>query len=201
MSIERNLKYIPFVLLLLFQNTITSQKLKVGEKAPNFEAVDTNGEIIKLSNYKGQKVFIAFFRYAGCPVCNFRIHELIENYDSISSKGYKIIAIYESNNDTLREYIKETPIPFTVIGNPNLRLYKEYRVEKSFWKMLGSAFKKQPKEAMKKGNKQFSKKYKRDGHLNRIPADFLIDEKGLLTTVHYGKNIGDHLPLSEILKN
>ncbi|MNS07806.1 putative peroxiredoxin bcp [compost metagenome] len=201
MSIERNLKYIPFVLLLLFQNTITSQKLKVGEKAPNFEAVDTNGEIIKLSSYKGQKVFIAFFRYAGCPVCNFRIHELIENYDRISSKGYKIIAIYESNNDTLREYIKETPIPFTVIGNPNLRLYKEYRVEKSFWKMLGSAFKKQPKEAMKKGNKQFSKKYKRDGHLNRIPADFLIDEKGLLTTVHYGKNIGDHLPLSEILKN
>lgn len=201
MSIERNLKYIPFVLLLLFQNTITSQKLKVGEKAPNFEAVDTNGEIIKLSSYKGQKVFIAFFRYAGCPVCNFRIHELIENYDSIRSKGYKIVAIYESNNDTLREYIKETPIPFTVIGNPNLRLYKEYRVEKSFWKMLGSAFKKQPKEAMKKGNKQFSKKYKRDGHLNRIPADFLIDEKGLLTTVHYGKNIGDHLPLSEILKN
>ncbi|MNQ50830.1 putative peroxiredoxin bcp [compost metagenome] len=201
MSIERNMKYIPFVLLLLFQNTVTSQKLKVGEKAPNFEAVDTNGEIIKLSSYKGQKVFIAFFRYAGCPVCNFRIHELIENYDSIRSKGYKIIAIYESNNDTLREYIKETPIPFTVIGNPNLRLYKEYRVEKSFWKMLGSAFKKQPKEAMKKGNKQFSKKYKRDGHLNRIPADFLIDEKGLLTTVHYGKNIGDHLPLSEILKN
>lgn len=201
MSIERNLKYIPFVLLLLFQNTVTSQKLKVREKAPNFEAVDTNGEIIKLSSYKGQKVFIAFFRYAGCPVCNFRIHELIENYDNISSKGYKIIAIYESNNDTLREYIKETPIPFTVIGNHNLRLYKEYRVEKSFWKMLGSAFKKQPKEAMKKGNKQFSKKYKRDGHLNRIPADFLIDEKGLLTTVHYGKNIGDHLPLSEILKN
>ena len=187
------------VFLMLCQNIALCQKLKIGDKAPDFETIDANGDTIKLSNYRGQKVLVAFFRYAGCPVCNSRVHDLIQNYDSISSKGYKIIAIYESNNSILKEYLLETPAPFNVIGDPKLKLYKEYRVEKSFWKMLGSAFKKQPNESMKKGQKLFSKKYKRDGNLTRIPADFVIDENGILKAVHYGTNIGDHLPLIEIL--
>lgn len=189
------------VFLVLFQNIAICQQLKIGDKAPDFKTIDSVGDTIKLSNHKGQKVLIAFFRYAGCPVCNFRVHELIENYDSISSKGYKIIAIYESSNITLKEYLSETQVPFAVIGDPKLRLYKGYSVERSFWKMLGSAFKKQPKEAMKKGNKLFSKKYERDGNLTRLPADFIVDENGILKVVHYGKNIGDHLPITEILNN
>ena len=186
---------------MLFQNTAICQQLKVGDKAPYFEAIDTNGDTINTDQYKGQKILIAFFRYAGCPVCNFRVHELIENYDSIHSKGYKIIAIYESNNNTLRDYLTETPVPFPVIGDPKLNLYRKYGVEKSFWKMLGSAFKKQPKTAMKKGRKLFAKKYKRDGKLTRLPADFIVDENGNLKKIHYGNNIGDHLPISEILNN
>jgi peroxiredoxin Q/BCP len=199
MFTKRGLVFV--ILLMLFQNIAMSQKLKIGDKAPDFETTDTNGNTIKLSNFKGQKVLIAFFRYAGCPVCNFRIHELIENYDSIRSEGYEIIAIFESNNVTLKDYLSETPIPFTVIGDPKLKLYKEYSVEKSFWKMLSSAFKKQTKEAMKKGNKLFSKKYKRDGNLTRLPADFIVDENGILKAVHYGTNISDHLPITEILNN
>lgn len=189
------------IVLMLFQNMAMSQKLKIGDKAPGFEITDTDGNIIKLSNYKGQKVLIAFFRYAGCPVCNFRVHELIENYDSISSKGYGIIAIFESNTITLKEYLSETGVPFTVIGDPHLKLYKEYSVEKSFWKTLSSVFKKQTKEAMKKGNKLFSKKYKRNGNLTRLPADFIVDENGILKAVHYGTNISDHLPITEFLNN
>lgn len=189
------------IVLMLFQNIAICQKLNVGDKAPYFESIDTNGDTINLDQYKGQKIFVAFFRYAGCPVCNSRVHELIQNYDSISSKGYKIIAIYESDNNTLKDYLTETPVPFPVIGDPKLILYKKYGVEKSFWKMLASSFKKQPKQAMKKGSKLFTKKYKRDGNLARLPADFIIDENGILKAVHYGTNIGDHLPITEILKN
>lgn len=195
-------RYLPLgIFLLLFQYNAVCQKLEAGDKAPDFEAVDTNGTIEKLSQYKGQKVMLAFFRYASCPVCNFRIHELIENYDDIRSKGYKIIAIYESSNITLNEYLSETKVPFTVIGDPKLKLYKQYAVEKSFWKTVGSVFKKQPMQAKKEGKKLFSKKYKRDGNLSRLPADFLIDENGILTTVYYGQNVGDHLPIEKILNN
>lgn len=196
---KRNVLAVLFLFSFLFQHTAMCQKLKVGDKAPGFEAVDANGDTVRLSDYKGQKILVAFFRYAGCPVCNSRAHDLVESYDSIRSKGYRIIAIYESDGATLKDYLTETPVPFAVIGDPGLQLYKAYGVERSFWKTLGSGFKRQPVKAMKRGNSLFGKKYRRDGHLTRIPADFLIDENGVLKAVHYGKNIGDHLPVSEIL--
>ncbi|MBD1430009.1 thioredoxin domain-containing protein [Sphingobacterium litopenaei] len=54
---------------------------------------------------------------------------------------------------------------------------------------------------MKKGNKLFQRKIKRDGSLTRLPADFIIDENGKIKAVHYGTNIEDHLPITEILNN
>ena len=54
MFTKRGLVFV--ILLMLFQNMAMSQKLKIGDKAPDFETTDTNGNTIKLSNFKGQKV-------------------------------------------------------------------------------------------------------------------------------------------------
>jgi hypothetical protein len=50
------------------------------------------------------------------------------------------------------------------------------------------------------GNKLFKKPMKQDGALTRIPAEFLIDEKGKLILAHYGKFMGDHLPIETLKK-
>lgn len=39
---------------------------------------------------------------------------------------------------------------------------------------------------------------KREGELARIPADFFVDEFGIIRKAYYGKNIGDHLPFEDI---
>jgi hypothetical protein len=36
------------------------------------------------------------------------------------------------------------------------------------------------------------------GSLTTMPADFLIDESGIIQTAHYGKDEGDHLPFEEV---
>lgn len=189
------------MILMLFQNTVICQQLKVGDQAPYFEMIDARGDLIHLNQYKGRKVLVAFFRYAGCPVCNFRLNDLIENYESIQSKGYSIIAVYESDNIVLKEYLSVTAVPFPVIGDPQLALYQKYGLEKSLWKVFLSVFRKQTKEAKKKGNALFRSKIKRDGYFTRLPADFIIDAHGRITAVHYGLTIGDHLPLQEILND
>lgn len=32
-----------------------------------------------------------------------------------------------------------------------------------------------------------------------IPADFLIDQKGIIQRAYYGSDFGDHLPIEDIL--
>lgn len=177
-----------------------SQKIKEGQVAPIFLVVDSKGDTINIEKYKGKKVFLAFFRYASCPVCNFRMNEIIQNYEAIQAKGYEFIAVFESNNQTLQQYLTETQVPFPIVGDPNLVLYKKYGVQKSFWRMVGSMFNKKTRSNLKEGKVLVKgKNLKRDGQMSRIPADFLIDENGVITKAYYGTTIGDHLPLEIIL--
>lgn len=194
------IKIIGVVIAFSFQFT-TAQRIKVNDKAPTFTAIDVSGTKIDIEKYKGKKVFLAFFRYASCPVCNFRMHDVLENYDQIKASGYEIIAVYESTNKSLNEFLKDENVPFPIIGDSELVLYKKYRVEKSFWRTISSIFDKKVTSNKTKGKELFKgKKLKKDGNLTRIPADFLIDENGIITTAYYGTDIGDHLPLEQIIK-
>ena len=64
------------------------------------------------------------------------MHDILENYDQIKASGYEIIAVYESTNETLNEFLKDENVPFPIIGDSELVLYKKYRVEKSFGAQL-----------------------------------------------------------------
>ncbi|KAB2848804.1 MAG: redoxin domain-containing protein, partial [Ignavibacterium sp.] len=43
--------------------------LKVGDKAPDFQLINQDGETVSLSNYKGSNVVVLFFPAANTGVC------------------------------------------------------------------------------------------------------------------------------------
>jgi peroxiredoxin len=59
------------------------KKLNQYQLAPNFEAMNYLSERINLESYRGKKVWLSFYRYASCPLCNLRI-------DEISKKSHKL---------------------------------------------------------------------------------------------------------------
>jgi thioredoxin-dependent peroxiredoxin len=177
-----------------------AKKLKINDKAPEIGMISAQGNTIKLENLTGKTVLLTFFRFAGCPVCNFRMHEIIENYNQLKALNIEVIAIFESGNEMLRAYLIDSLVPFPLIGDTNLTLYKKYATDKSVFKMISTLFKKKTKKEMKLGELLFNgKKYKQDGSMLRIPADFIIDENGIIKIAHYGKFIGDHIPLEFLI--
>ena len=36
------------------------------------------------------------------------------------------------------------------------------------------------------------------GNVTTLPADFLVDENGVIESIYYGKDSGDHLPLDQV---
>lgn len=197
----QNLRTFTLWSCLLGGSLVYGQKLREQQAAPLFVAKDAKDQTITLEQYKGKKVFLSFFRYAGCPVCNMRMHELIAKHDSLISKGYQVIAVFETKANILQSYLNDKPLDFPVISDPQRKLYKLYGVKKSIRKMMRTMFNKKGASAARQGKALFKgKTYKRDGSLSRIPADFVIDENGTILIVHYGKYIADHLPLETILK-
>ena len=174
-------------------------RFKAGDKLPDIVLADAFGDSVNTAKLKGKKILITFNRYVSCPLCNFRTHELLEHYDTLKMNGLVIISIYESGKETLTEYTTKEQVPFYMIPDPQQLLYKKFKVQKSWWKSFIGLFN-HYRQKHNKGRKLFKSQYKRDGHLNRIGADFLIDENGNVRTAYYGKFVGDHFPVEDILK-
>lgn len=187
------------LLIILFPLYAFAQKPRVGDKLPKLHLSPVFGDSITTSQLLGKKVLITFNRYVSCPLCNFRTHELLEKYDTLKQNGLVIISVYESTKQTLTEYTSKEQIPFLMIADPEEKLYKLFKVQKSWWKSFSGLFNDYSRKHSG-GKKLFKSKYERDGSINRIGADFLIDEKGIIQTAYYGKFAGDHLPVDEIVK-
>lgn len=190
------------ILLLLFLFTyITSawgQALQAGDQAPDFKVKDATGQSIQLSHCQQGKVLLSFFRHLGSPTCHFRLQQLIEDYKELKANGIAVIAIFESDEETLQAFLAENPVPFPMIADLNLQLYIPYQVDKSMGKAFSSATKKQYHRDRKAGKAILKgKNYPKTGKGNRISADFII-EKGVILEAHYGQYIGDHLPMYRI---
>lgn len=67
--------------------------LKVGDKAPNFSALDQDGNTVTLSDFKGKKLVVFFYPKASTPGCTAEACNLNENYDRFKAQGYEILGV------------------------------------------------------------------------------------------------------------
>ncbi len=67
--------------------------LKAGDKAPNFSALDQDGNTITLSDYKGKKLVVFFYPKASTPGCTAEACNLNDNYDRFKAQGYEILGV------------------------------------------------------------------------------------------------------------
>ena len=64
--------------------------------APLFNKKDIFGRQINIEDYEDKKLFIGFFRHAGCPFCNLRVHALTKVHEKLKAKGLEMIFFFES---------------------------------------------------------------------------------------------------------
>jgi len=175
-------------------------KISTGTSAPTFELETLTGKI-SLSELlsTGDYLFISFHRFGACPVCNLHIRSLINNSETLSGAGIKILVVFESSVEILKASIEQQHPPFPVGSDPIGHLYKLYNVQRSTIGLLKSVgalsdvF-----EAKKLG--VYPDGVSRDGHPDRMPADFLIGKDGKVILSHYGSHAGDHLSVTKIVE-
>ncbi len=176
------------------------EKLSLNTKAPFFKQTDVFGRDVDLSTYRGKKVLVAFFRHAGCPFCNLRVHNLLKVHESFKEQGLEMIFFFESKQDViLRSTFHQEISPIPLISDPNKQWYHAYGLESSAMKsavghvvsFVGTAI-----QAKLKGLPMHPMA---DGEsINTIPAEFLLDENLIIRELHYSKRLTDRMDMELI---
>lgn len=70
--------------------TVTTEILNQGTPAPDFEMMDLNGKTVKLSDFRGEKVYLKYWA-SWCPICLGGLEDI--NTLSASDSGFRVLTI------------------------------------------------------------------------------------------------------------
>ncbi|MDP2089638.1 MAG: thioredoxin-dependent thiol peroxidase [Flavobacteriaceae bacterium] len=102
--------------------------LKKGDKAPHFECINENNELIKLSDFKGKKLVLFFYPKASTPGCTAEACNLRDNYHQFLSKGYEILGISADAPKKQLQFKEKHQLPFSLLADESKEVIKSFQV-------------------------------------------------------------------------
>jgi len=168
--------------------------------APIFKLKDVYGRIIDLDQYRDKKVLIGFFRHAGCPFCNLRVHALTKIHADLKALGLEMIFFFESKESViLRSSFHRGVSPIPIISDPEKIWYKNYGLEPSTAKSVISHMTSFVQTAIKAKMEGLPVHAMASGEsFSTMPAEFLLDKNLVVKRLHYSERLNDRLDLEDI---
>jgi len=100
--------------------------LKIGNKAPDFESINQNGDKVKLSNFIGKKVVLYFYPRDNTPGCTTQACNLKDNYNTLKKNGYTILGISKDSPKSHQKFINKFNLPFDLIADEDQSVHMKY---------------------------------------------------------------------------
>lgn len=91
--------------------------LKAGDTAPNFEALDEQGNTIKLTDFTGKKLVLFFYPKASTPGCTMEACNLRDNYHTFLAKGYAVLGVSADSAKRQQNFINKNELPFPLLAD------------------------------------------------------------------------------------
>ncbi|MBE3570782.1 MAG: thioredoxin-dependent thiol peroxidase [Bacillales bacterium] len=111
--------------------------LKIGEAAPDFELPASNGEKVKLSNFKGKNVVLYFYPKDMTPGCTTEACDFRDYHDEFSKLNAVILGISTDSLDKHKKFIEKYDLPFLLLADEDheaCELYGVWKLKKNFGK-------------------------------------------------------------------
>ena len=102
--------------------------LKVGDPAPDINAVDENGNTVKLSDYAGSKVILFFYPKANTPGCTAEACNLRDHYAELTERGFRIIGVSADSEKSQKNFSTKFGFPYPLIADTDMKVIRDYGV-------------------------------------------------------------------------
>ena len=101
--------------------------LKQGDLAPDFSAIDQNGNPIKLSDFSGKKLILYFYPKDDTPGCTKEACNLRDNYKELKTNDFEVIGVSADNSAKHLKFIDKYDLPFSLIADTDKSVINAYQ--------------------------------------------------------------------------
>lgn len=132
--------------------------LKVGDKLPEFEGTNQDGETVTSSKLIGKKLVVFFYPQANTPTCTVEACNLSDNYTKLKKAGFQLLGVSGDTVKKQKNFHSKFAFPYDLIADENHNMIEKFGV----WQE----------------KKTFGKTY-----MGIVRTTFIFDEKGICTRV------------------
>ncbi len=122
-------------------------KLKIGQKAPDFSLLDTDGNKIKLSELRGKKVVLYFYPKDDTPGCIKEACSFRDELPNFDANNAAVFGISMDNQQSHKKFAEKYDLPFVLLCDTKGDVCKKYGIYglkslygKKFWGIKRTTF-------------------------------------------------------------
>ncbi|QDT03669.1 Putative peroxiredoxin bcp [Rubripirellula lacrimiformis] len=105
------------------------QAIAVGQRAPDFELPNSNGDPTKLSGLlRRGPVVLMFYRGGWCPYCNLQLRAMQTRLSEIHALGAELVAISPQVPEQSLSMIEKAELEFPVLSDQDARVAAQFGV-------------------------------------------------------------------------
>ena len=106
---------------------MVTKEIKEGNKAPDFTALDQNGEKVKLSSFKGKKnVILYFYPKDMTPGCTTQACDFMDQHKKF--KTTVILGVSIDSQERHQKFIEKYDLPFKLLADTDKKVVEKYGV-------------------------------------------------------------------------
>jgi thioredoxin-dependent peroxiredoxin len=104
----------------------------VGDVAPDFEGVTSEGKSLRLSSLRGRTVVLYFYPKASSYGCTRESIEFAHLHPGLQSHGAEVVGVSVDDQASQRRFAEECRLPFPLVADPEKSIARLYGVLGAF---------------------------------------------------------------------
>jgi peroxiredoxin Q/BCP len=94
-----------------------TQKLLAGTQAPDFALLNSEGQKVSLSDYRGRNVIVYFYPEAATPGCTTEACDFRDSLSSLQSSGYEVLCISPDAPEKIARFAGDFSLTFPLLSD------------------------------------------------------------------------------------
>ena len=100
--------------------------LNIGDRMPDFEVLDQDGNKVSSKDLAGKRTIIYFYPKDNTSGCTAEACNLRDNYDALTAQGYNVIGVSKDSAASHRKFADKYELPFTLLSDISTQMLQAF---------------------------------------------------------------------------
>ena len=100
--------------------------LNIGDKMPDFEVIDQDGNKVSSNDLIGKKTVVYFYPKDNTSGCTAEACSIRDSYESLLAKGYNVVGVSKDSAASHKKFREKYDLPFTLLSDTSTQMLQAF---------------------------------------------------------------------------